>query len=168
MRWAGTPRKVSPPFWVPPVWRYLTPCGSPWPQNIRYACMFLGCTKELVCTLISWISWQCFFILEVKRVVIVQWLIRNLVYTKHGSQYVIFLNSKVIIIVLSCQLCPTLCDPMDCSPPDSSVHGDSPGQNTGVSSPRGSSQPRDRTQVSHIVGRFFTVWATREALEKLK
>ena len=29
---------------------------------------------------------------------------------------------------------------------------------------RGSSQPRDRTQVSHIAGRFFTIWATREAL----
>ena len=28
--------------------------------------------------------------------------------------------------------CPTLCDPMDCSPPGSSVHGDSPGKNTGV------------------------------------
>ena len=27
---------------------------------------------------------------------------------------------------------PTLCDPMDCSPPGSSVHGDSPGQDTGV------------------------------------
>ena len=27
---------------------------------------------------------------------------------------------------------PTLCDPMDCSPPDSSVHGESPGKNTGV------------------------------------
>ena len=30
------------------------------------------------------------------------------------------------------QLCPTLCSPMDCSPPGSSVHGDSPGKNTGV------------------------------------
>ena len=30
---------------------------------------------------------------------------------------------------------------------------------------RGSSQPRDRTQISHIVGRFFTSWATREAQE---
>ena len=28
---------------------------------------------------------------------------------------------------------------------------------------RGSSQPRDRTQVSHIAGGFFTCWATREA-----
>ena len=32
----------------------------------------------------------------------------------------------------SLQSCPTLCDPMDCSLPDSSVRGDSPGQNTGV------------------------------------
>ena len=32
-------------------------------------------------------------------------------------------------------------------------------------SSRGSSQPRDRTQVSHIAGRFFTIWATREAQE---
>ena len=31
------------------------------------------------------------------------------------------------------QLCPTLCDPMDCSPQGLSVHGDSPGKNTGVS-----------------------------------
>ena len=28
---------------------------------------------------------------------------------------------------------------------------------------RGSSQPRDQTQVSQIASRFFTVWATREA-----
>ena len=33
------------------------------------------------------------------------------------------------------QLCLTLCDPMDCSPPGSSVHGDSPGKNTGVGCP---------------------------------
>ena len=31
------------------------------------------------------------------------------------------------------QWCPTLCDPMNCSPPGSSVHGDSPGKNIGVS-----------------------------------
>ena len=48
------------------------------------------------------------------------------------------------------------------------LHGprNSPGQNTGVGSlslRQGSSQSRDRTQVSHIAGRFSTVWATREA-----
>ena len=31
-------------------------------------------------------------------------------------------------------------------------------------SSRGSSQPRDRTQLSHIAGRFFTSWATSEVL----
>ena len=44
----------------------------------------------------------------------------------------------------------------------------SPGQNTGVGSlslSRGSSQPRDQTQVSHFAGRFFTSWATWEAQE---
>ena len=35
-------------------------------------------------------------------------------------------------------------------------------------SSRRSLQPRDRTQVSRIAGRFFTVWATREAWEKIK
>ena len=30
------------------------------------------------------------------------------------------------------QSCPTLCDPIDCSLPGSSLHGDSPGRNTGV------------------------------------
>ena len=30
------------------------------------------------------------------------------------------------------QLCPTLCNPVDCSPPGSSVRGDSPGKDTGV------------------------------------
>ena len=35
----------------------------------------------------------------------------------------------------------------------------------GKPSSRASSQPRDRTQVSHIEGRFFTIWATKEAWE---
>ena len=35
-------------------------------------------------------------------------------------------------VCLVIQLCPTLCDPVDCSPSDSSVHGDSQGKNTGV------------------------------------
>ena len=33
-----------------------------------------------------------------------------------------------------------------------------------ISFSKGSSQLRDQTQVSHIAGRFFTIWATREAL----
>ena len=40
---------------------------------------------------------------------------------------------KPCVLCLFTQLCPTLCDPMDCSPPDSSIHGDSSGKNTGMS-----------------------------------
>ena len=36
------------------------------------------------------------------------------------------------MLCLVTQSCPTLCDPMDCSPPGFSVHGDSPGKNTWV------------------------------------
>ena len=59
-----------------------------------------------------------------------------------------------------------LCNPMNCSPPGSSVHGIFQARILewiAISFSRGSFQPRDRTQVSHIAGRFFTVWATREA-----
>ena len=62
------------------------------------------------------------------------------------------------------QSCPTLCDPMDCSLPGSSVHGILQARILEwVSMPsfRESSWPRDRTRVSHIVDRCFTVWATR-------
>ena len=36
------------------------------------------------------------------------------------------------VLCLVAQACPTLCNPMDCSPPGPSVHGDSPGMNTRV------------------------------------
>ena len=42
------------------------------------------------------------------------------------------MHTHVCVLCLVAQLCLTLCDPMDCSPPGSSVHGDSPGKNTGV------------------------------------
>ena len=56
---------------------------------------------------------------------------------------------------------------MNCSPPGSSVHGILQARIlewVAISSSRGSSRPRDRTHVSHIAGRFFTVWGTREIL----
>ena len=64
------------------------------------------------------------------------------------------------------QSCPTLCDPMDCSLPDSSIHGIFQARIlewVAISFSRRSSWSRDWTQVSHIVGRRFIVWGTREA-----
>ena len=64
----------------------------------------------------------------------------------------------------------TLCGPMDFSLPGSSVHGILLQARilewVAISFSRRSSQPRDWTQVSCIVGRFFTIWATREAPQK--
>ena len=85
------------------------------------------------------------------------------------------------------QSCPALCYPLDCSPPGSSIHRifqarvqewvaicSLPGfpvhgiflarvlEWVTISFSRGSSRPRDWTQVSRIVGRCFTIWATRE------
>ena len=48
---------------------------------------------------------------------------------------IIYFSDSIIIHYVLClvsQLCSTLCDLMDCGPPRSSVHGDSPGKNTGV------------------------------------
>ena len=49
--------------------------------------------------------------------------------------YKTFLIFNVLKFVLSTQSCLTLCYPMDCSPPGSSVHGDSPGKNIGSGLP---------------------------------
>ena len=69
----------------------------------------------------------------------------------------------------SFQLCPTLCNPTDCSLPGSSIHGifqERTLEWVAISFSRRSSQLRDWTQVSYIVGRYFTIWATREVWGK--
>jgi len=58
------------------------------------------------------------------------------------------------------QSCPTLFNPMDCSPPGSSVHGILQARIlewVAIPFSRGSSQPRDQTQVSLIAGRGFNL-----------
>ena len=70
------------------------------------------------------------------------------------------LKQYVCVCVCVCvQLCPTLCDPMDCSPPGSSVHGIFPAtilEWVAVPSSRTSSQLRDQTHVSYITGGHVT------------
>ena len=73
--------------------------------------------------------------------------------------------SGIPVLCLLAQLCGTLCNFMDCSPPGSPVHGNLQTRMLEwVTMPpsRGSSQPRDQTQVSHIAGIVFTIWATRK------
>ena len=62
------------------------------------------------------------------------------------------------------QSCPTPCYPVDCSSPVSSVHGIFQArilELVAISFSRGSSQPRDRTQVSHIADRCFNLCTAR-------
>ena len=69
------------------------------------------------------------------------------------------------------QSCLTLCDTMDCSLPGSSVHGIFWARVlewVAISFSKGSSWPRNQTRVSHIIGRRFTVWATRDMKTTLK
>ena len=67
--------------------------------------------------------------------------------------------------ILVAQLCPTLCDAMDCNPPCSSVHGILHARTlkwVAIPFSRISSWPRDWTQISCTADRFFILWATRE------
>ena len=68
--------------------------------------------------------------------------------------------------ILVAQLCLTLCDPRDCNPPGSPIHGILQArilECIAIPFSRVSSWPRDPTLVSLTIGRFFTIWATREA-----
>ena len=75
-------------------------------------------------------------------------------------------NTRIILqcmlaAVRATQSCPTLWDPTDRIPPGSSVRGIlvQPRMLEWVAMPssRGSSRPRDRTQVSCVAGRFFAI-----------
>ena len=64
------------------------------------------------------------------------------------------------------QFCPTLCNPMDCSSAGSSrILQARILEWVPILFSRGPSQPRNKTQVSHMAGRFSAVWATRANIE---
>ena len=68
------------------------------------------------------------------------------------------LRGKYFIILVA-KSCRTLCDPINCSPPGSSVHGIFQARIlewVAISFSKGSSQPRDWTHISCIAGGFFT------------
>ena len=78
-------------------------------------------------------------------------------------------KGKMSTCAKSLQLCSTLCNPMDCSPPGSSVHGMLQARAlewVAMPSSRGSSRPRDQTCGScgsYIAGEFFTTEPPGEA-----
>ena len=69
--------------------------------------------------------------------------------------------------VLITQSCPTLCNPMNYSPPGSFVHGIPQARIlewVAIPFSRGSSWLRERSQVSCIEDKLFTIWATKECV----
>ena len=118
-----------------------------------------------------------FFLVTVARVL---WIL--LIFWKNGfwSHWYLFIDlfqslisnliSIICFILLCCyclidKKCPYFCDPMDYSLPGSSIHGISQARIlewVAISFSRGSSWPRDWTQVSCIASRLLTIWANRE------
>ena len=85
-----------------------------------------------------------------------------------GFHWLSILHTAVCVCVHVCVSHSVVSDSlhMDCSPPGPSVHGILQARTlewVAVSFSERSSRPRDRTWVSCIAGRFFTIWATREA-----
>ena len=123
---------------------------------------------------ISQVAWmQCSFLIKEK--ITLQWrrgrhhLSQSFSVdsTNHGTGWCQWPSKDAVrtrnfsaVLCLVTQSCLTLCNPMDCSPPGSSVHGISRQKSwSRLPFPTpGSSRPRDQTWVSCIAGRFFTVW----------
>ena len=90
-------------------------------------------------------------------------LVYLLVCFRFGIIWVLHIFRVFTLIVLVTQSCLSLCDPVECSPPGSSVHGILQARILewgAMSSSRGSSWPGDQIWVSCIAGRFFTIWVT--------
>ena len=120
------------PEWVSSLW-----LAAPLPPT-RQVGWFTG---GLLIDLFSYLNLSNFFFLFI----IINWYI---------WRYISEVKVKVA------QSCPTLCDPMDYR-----VHGILQAwilEWIAFPFSMGSSQPWDRTQVSHIAGGFFTTWSTRE------
>ena len=79
-------------------------------------------------------------------------------------------KKKSTLCVSVPQSSPTLCNPMSSSPPGSSIHGIHQARIpkwVAIPFSWGFSWPRDWTQVSSTTGGFFTIWPTRECLERV-
>ena len=106
-----------------------------------------------------------FWALSIFKKILLQFLSVNCI---HNNSWIIklYFNSRLKVKVLVTQSCPTLCNPMDYNPLDSSVHGILQARIlewVAIPFSKGYSWSRDRTWVSCIAGRLFTIWATREA-----
>ena len=87
--------------------------------------------------------------------------------TRQGCLFSPLLINTVLDISISHSVVSDSFNPMDYSPPDSSVHGIVQArilERIAIPFSRGSSWPWDRIWVSYIAGGFFTIWTSKEAV----
>ena len=140
------------------LWRIVLLSDGKWLKTMSSLCSWLVCCegkpilslpfiKTLLCIPPSPPSWGFWG----SGIDLPNNIYRNFCGTGLGRKIIIFLNVSVKVLVV--QLCPTLCDPMDCSSPGSSVQGILQAwilEWVGIPSSRKSSRHRDWTCVSHI------------------
>ena len=121
-------------------------------------------TSLYICLLWKWCNIHMYFIGLLFWVRFYTWSAERSTWHKASAQemlYAVWLKVKVLFA----QSCLTLCNPVDCSPPGSSIHGvlqERTLEWAAVPFSRRSWQPRDWTWVSCIEGRFF-LWTTKKA-----
>ena len=107
-----------------------------------------------------------------RTLICVYWTCTGFIFTSRKTDIFVILSFHpwswyiTIYSEWSCSVV-SLCNPMDCTLLRSSIHGIFQArilESVAISFSRGSSQFRDWTQVSRIVGRCFTVWTTREVI----
>ena len=169
------------------------PEESPWTEEpvrlqfmgshrVRYDWVTKHAWVFYVCLFYRWKNWGTVRISNFSKMI-------KLISSRSMKQIGDILDPRSMLLVLVTQSCPILCDPVDYSPPGSSVFGilqarilewvampfsrgpsqprdrtQVPTLHMGMCFSRGSSQPRDCTQVSCTAGRFFATWTTMEAL----
>ena len=119
------------------------------------------------------LSYSCYLGFKKSQSTLDSWLIKKKrlfqsIHCAFGGQLTKSAKWKEVKITHSCWI---LCDPMDCSPPDSSVHGILQARMlewVAIPFSMRFSPPGDQTRVSCIAGRFFIVWVTRKTQRKLE
>ena len=157
-----TPSYVAPRSLPVAVWQVCSvrPCLCPSPMDGFISTVLLGPT----CAVLGLLARSCPALCDPVDCSPPDTSIHGASLGKNARFYIYIYTLKWSEVA---QLCPALYDPVDCSPPGSSVRGifqASVLEWGAISFSRGSSPPRDRTRVSHTVGRHFTIWSTREVL----
>ena len=141
---------------IPSTWFFSILCMWISLQNLFPYDLEIYCFKDLVKTKFHELSSCC----RAKKMFAGE---LGSIFSHLSFLYVVItsLTLHILVVVKVVHSCPTLCDPVDYT-----VHGILRARIlewVAVPFSRGSSQPRDQTQVSCIAGRFSTSWATREA-----